>query len=85
MFFQSGYNSGYIIFAAYSRAKCNSCGICTHECPTNAINDGKINQKCIRCLKCVRTCPQGALEVKYSRVLKRYLKRKKTEETILYT
>lgn len=66
-------------------AQCNSCGICTHECPTNAINDGKINQRCIRCLKCVRTCPQGALEVKYSRVLKRYLKRKKTEETILYT
>ena len=65
--------------------QCNSCGICTHECPTNAINDGKINQRCIRCLKCVRTCPQGALEVKYSRVLKRYLKRKKTEETILYT
>ena len=65
--------------------KCNGCGICGGVCPVNAINNGKINKRCMRCLKCVRACPQGALEVKYSRILKRYLKKKPTDEIILYT
>ena len=64
---------------------CNSCGICGGVCPAGAIKNGKISNKCVRCLKCVRSCPNSALEVRYSRILKRYLKKKPTEEIIIYT
>lgn len=64
---------------------CDSCGICGSVCPVNAIACGKIGKKCVRCLKCVHACPKGALQVEYSRILKRYLKKKPTEELIVYT
>lgn len=64
--------------------KCVSCGICGGLCPVNAIENDKINSKCIRCLKCVDSCPHGALVVKKSSILKRYLRRPRYDKTIIY-
>lgn len=64
--------------------KCVNCGICGGLCPVNAIENGKINSKCLRCLRCVYSCPHGALEVKKSLILKRYLRRPRFEKTIIY-
>lgn len=65
-------------------ARCTDCGDCNAVCPTSAINCGVPNNKCIRCLKCVKNCPQGALEIKKSRVLERYLSSTHREELIIY-
>ena len=46
---------------------CTGCGVCTAECPVDAISqedDGRavINEsECIRCGKCHDVCPQGAV------------------------
>ena len=59
------------------------CGICSNEC--EYISNGIINNhQCIRCLKCVYNCPYKALEFKLSRIMKRYLKKKKTNDLIIY-
>lgn len=63
---------------------CDSCGICGGLCPVKAITNGKINSKCLRCLKCVYNCPKGALTVKLSRIMKLYLRKTGFEETIIY-
>lgn len=65
--------------------KCVNCGICGGQCPTGAIENGKISTKCIRCLKCVLNCPYGALTVKKSWILRRYLRKPRYEKTIIYT
>ena len=63
--------------------KCMECGICSNEC--EYISNGIINNhQCIRCLKCVYNCPYKALEFKLSRIMKRYLKKKKTNDLIIY-
>lgn len=64
---------------------CNGCEVCTSVCPADAIKNGLINSKCIRCLKCVCNCPQKALVVKQSFFLKRYLRKERINEIILYT
>ena len=45
---------------------------------------GKPGRDCIRCLKCVSVCPQGALTVKMGLPMKLYLQKKKENELILY-
>jgi len=49
--------------------KCNLCGICVKQCPTNAIkmenNKVTVDQiSCIGCGVCVPTCPKGAIDLK---------------------
>ncbi len=66
--------------------QCNHCGICEAHCPAQAIRDGKITAKCIRCLRCVVNCPQEALQYKNTWVLDWYLHRyyNPDEEYTLY-
>lgn len=46
------------------KKKCNSCGTCATQCPTNAINAANPRQtdtkKCITCCRCINVCPQEA-------------------------
>lgn len=63
---------------------CDGCGICESVCPMRAIKNGKPDGKCVRCLKCVAHCPRGALQIKKSRILTRYLKSAVKEDVILY-
>lgn len=63
---------------------CDACGICNAICPASAIYGGKINGKCIRCLKCVNLCPKKALTYKKSFILDKYLKKPSCEKVILY-
>ncbi len=46
--------------------KCNSCGLCSKECPVKAINM-LVNRpfwtyKCESCMHCMNSCPQHAIE-----------------------
>ena len=68
----------------YSDAACNKCGVCTTVCKNNAIENGKPNKKCIRCLKCVDACPQKALHFSLSPAMRSYLKKKKKADLIIY-
>ncbi|MDE6210566.1 MAG: 4Fe-4S binding protein [Clostridia bacterium] len=63
---------------------CNACGKCANVCKENAITNGVTNNKCIRCLKCLTTCPSGALEYALSAPMRAYLKKKKRDELIIY-
>lgn len=65
-------------------SKCTACGECNAVCPTSSMNNGVPNGKCIRCLKCVANCPHGALEIKKSRVLERYLTSTHCDDLIIY-
>lgn len=73
-----------MIISIKKTENCVSCGICGGLCPTGAIENGKISTKCIRCLKCVSNCPQKALAVKKSRILRQYLRKPRFEKTIIY-
>lgn len=64
---------------------CVGCNACGSACDLGAINKGKTNGKCVRCLKCVKNCPHGALKVEFSKPLRSYLKRAEKEEIIIYT
>lgn len=48
-----------------SNDSCNSCGICTENCPVNNINlkGNKLDFgfNCIWCMKCIYSCPQRAI------------------------
>ena len=63
---------------------CNNCRLCEEVCPTGAMKNGRINSKCIRCLRCVINCPQKALQYKNAWILNMYLKSYYKEEYILY-
>ena len=63
---------------------CTGCNICTAICPVKAIERGKPSRKCIRCLKCVYSCPHGALNIKKSAVLRKYLEKPRCEKVIVY-
>lgn len=49
------------------RRRCNHCGICANQCPTDAIplsNPKKVDSaKCISCMRCVSVCPTGARSI----------------------
>lgn len=63
---------------------CNSCGHCADICPMQAIRNGKANSRCIRCLHCVSQCPQSALDFELSRILKKYLSKKRESTLKIY-
>lgn len=63
---------------------CICCNLCNSVCPTNSIINGKINKNCIRCLSCYLNCPYNGLRVKYSSILKGYLKNDKFNKLIIY-
>ena len=65
-------------------ADCRGCNICTEHCFRGAIQSGITNNNCIRCLKCVESCPHKALNIKIGVPLKLYLRKKKTNEVIIY-
>ncbi|MGN0807332.1 MAG: 4Fe-4S binding protein [Candidatus Coproplasma sp.] len=69
----------------YKTADCNACGVCAENCTFGAITNGVTNNRCIRCLKCVSSCPNHALKFKLRLPAKLYLKREKMNELILYT
>ncbi len=64
--------------------KCIFCGLCEKACLMNAMKDGKPNRKCIRCLKCVTLCPNGALEYRNRKVLEIYLSQSRNEDFKIY-
>ncbi len=63
---------------------CDGCNICAQACPMRAMDKGRANGACIRCLRCVRICPRGALSVRLSAVVKRYLSRRRRNDTVVY-
>ena len=65
-------------------ADCSGCNLCAECCSCGAIQSGITNRKCIRCLKCVEACPHQALKIKLGLLLKLYLRKKKTNELIIY-
>ncbi|MDE7348581.1 MAG: 4Fe-4S binding protein [Clostridia bacterium] len=65
-------------------AECNDCGKCAKICRENAISDGVTNSNCIRCLKCISACPNGALEYSLTAPMRSYLKKKKQNQLIIY-
>ena len=68
----------------YRDARCNGCGVCDSVCPYGAINKGKPNRKCIRCLSCAAHCPQNALHGKNRFFMRLYLKKKKTDDLEIF-
>lgn len=63
---------------------CRLCNVCKMNCPMNAIENGKTNSKCIRCLRCVANCPHKALQFKNRWILQKYLKCQNKDEFKLY-
>lgn len=63
---------------------CDNCGLCKTSCLQGAINNGKTNRNCIRCLKCVASCPKQALTFKTTTAMSAYLKKKKQDELKIY-
>jgi ferredoxin len=63
---------------------CNNCGLCSQNCPVQAIDNGKINKRCLRCLRCYYECPVKGLTVKYSFFLKLYLRKNKIDKLLIY-
>ncbi len=50
--------------------KCNLCGNCVNECPTDNITiknkSVKFNNTCIVCYRCWHVCPQNSISIKFS-------------------
>ena len=74
----------YLGVDVYSTEACNGCGLCTARCPQRAIQNGRTNTKCIRCLRCVSECPRGALGFRLRFPLRLYLRKKKVMRTVVY-
>lgn len=68
----------------YKDNNCSDCGACTAACNNNAIKNGVTNTKCIRCLKCVTECPNKALHFKNRLPMRIYLRKNKTDKTVIY-
>ncbi len=63
---------------------CDACNICGQSCSVGAVENGKINKNCIRCLHCVTVCPKSALHIRQTGILRLYLNQKKKNNTVLY-
>ncbi len=56
----------------FDQLRCNGCKICMRDCPSNAIEIVKVEEKkfkailsldkCVYCGQCVESCPRDALE-----------------------
>lgn len=68
----------------YRDNNCNNCGTCKAVCNNNAIKNGKTNRRCIRCLKCVSQCPNNALHFTSRLPMRIYLRKNKTDKTVIY-
>lgn len=68
----------------YRDASCDGCGVCEGVCPYGAINKGKPNRKCIRCLACAARCPKNALHADNRFFMRLYLKKKKTDDLEIF-
>lgn len=68
----------------YADAACDKCGACTKVCKIGAMENGKPDKKCIRCLKCIEACPRKALHFSTRRAMRLYLKKRKKEDLIIY-
>lgn len=57
------------VFKLHINSDCVNCGLCEKECTAGCIDSNIIdNERCIRCLKCIASCPQQA--IKYERIKK---------------
>lgn len=63
---------------------CDNCGVCERACFEKAIKNGVTNFSCIRCGRCVEVCPKKALRLEYRFFMRLYLRKKKTDRTVLY-
>ena len=70
--------------AIQKSAGCRGCNLCAERCSFGAINSGKTNSNCIRCLRCVAACPRQALKIKLGLPLKLYLRKEKSNKVIIY-
>lgn len=68
----------------YRDGRCDGCGVCNAVCKNDAMNCGKTNRKCIRCLKCVENCPKNALHFTLRLPMRVYLRKKKCDKLIIY-
>lgn len=69
----------------YKDPQCNNCGKCSAICNNKAIEKGKINRNCIRCLKCVENCPNKSLHFALRLPMRLYLQKKQQNDLIIYT
>lgn len=53
---------------------CVKCGACERTCPAHSMRTGVPHGGCIRCLRCVAGCAQGALSFEISPLLRLYLR-----------
>jgi len=53
-----------------ANSDCNNCGICAHNCPTNALvmkNDRPFwTYRCENCMRCMNICPEKAIQTSYA-------------------
>ena len=63
-------------------SNCNSCNKCNLICKN--IENGIVNNRCIRCLRCISNCPNKALDFKLSFFMRKYLSKKKKNDLIIY-
>ena len=80
----------YPEFEIVRNNKCNNCGACINQC-SNEVHFFDENKrvlsdesKCVNCQRCVSFCPQKALKIKLGLPLKLYLRKKKSNKTIIY-
>ncbi|MEJ5186078.1 MAG: 4Fe-4S binding protein [Candidatus Geothermincolales bacterium] len=56
------FNGSSLFRLEVEESACSSCGICSRACPVDLELPGGISSHaCIRCLRCVGACPEGAL------------------------
>lgn len=64
-----------------TNSRCTSCGLCTRECPVNAIDQADPqstdNDSCISCMRCISICPSQARTMNQVMVKASILKLKK--------
>ena len=63
---------------------CTQCGLCSTVCPMGAMKNGIPGKNCIRCLRCVAQCPNGAISFTCGPVLRRYLRKPRKCETVIF-
>ena len=65
--------------------RCTSCGVCTENCPENAVINGITGKNCIRCFRYVENCPGKALEYRLIYPMKKYLSKVRCSDIVIYT